>query len=869
MSVFEIAAMSVGISCLFLTLVALIFGNNKLHRLLLFFNLAVTVWGFGLYLMSSAGSAEEAKAAWKFALMGGIFVAPSFFHMISVYCNSHSPKLKLFAYAQAFIFFPAIAIKDLVVSDIRQVFGLPLVDPNAFFTLLIVIYVFFVILSFAKLIRFTGNVKGRERTLALYNIVGFLIGFTGASTIFLPIFGLDLFFPTGNFGIPIYAFILTYAILRHQLMDIHLVFKRTIVYSISTALITSLFVALVLVLTRFFSIIAGIDSFYVTIFAALVIATIFHPLKSSVASYVEKFFFRSNQDHSQIIKDASNKLAAVSPLEIKSTYYNSITNALEVKNSCLLTSSNGHFKPIYSNFDTPSSNHQSDVNNLVISNNSCLVKEIKNSKKIIRTINLFLNIKPDHVYKIKNELRPYNCEIVVPVFIGNILTDLLIIGEKHSGDLFYEEDINLIQTLTNQASISLKNASLYVELKSQLIEKTKEINERKKIEEEKEKLQYQLQQTQKIEAVGQLAGGIAHDFNNILSVILGYCDIVLESLPPENEHIKDMRLIKESGEKAASLTRQLLAFSRKQVLEMQVVKLNSLIDNISQMLRRMITEDIDLEVNLDASLQNVFADQSQLEQVLMNLTINARDAMPNGGKLIITTSNVTLDDDIMIYHDEVKPGHYTMFTISDSGTGMTSEVQERIFEPFFTTKEEGKGTGLGLATVYGIVKQHNGYVYVYSEPSLGTTFKIYLPAIHEISSTVIENIVTDRPHGTETILVVEDDVLLRNYILTVLKKLGYSTIEAGNGEEALKISYQHEENIHLLLTDVIMPGMNGKELTDLISQDRPNMKILYMSGYTDDVIAHHGVLEDGINFIQKPVTMGNLSGTIRNVIDSQ
>jgi len=325
-------------------------------------------------------------------------------------------------------------------------------------------------------------------------------------------------------------------------------------------------------------------------------------------------------------------------------------------------------------------------------------------------------------------------------------------------------------------------------------------------------------------------------------------------------------LIRESGEKAAALTRQLLAFSRKQVLEMQVVNVNSLIENMTKMLGRIIGEDIELEFKINTSIKKIFADPSQLEQVLMNLAINARDVMPRGGRFMIETTDIEFGDEIVSYHEEVKPGRYTMVAISDTGYGMTPEIRERIFEPFFTTKEKGKGTGLGLATVYGIVKQHNGYIYVYSEQGKGTTFKIYFPAMHGELKQAVEETDVHKPKGTETVLVVEDEPFLRKYLVDVLEPLGYKLLAAANGEEALDIGTDFVGDIHVLLTDVVLPGINGRELADKMSKNKSNMKVIFMSGYTDDVIAQHGVLEAGVNFLQKPVDSRKLAIKIREVL---
>lgn len=390
---------------------------------------------------------------------------------------------------------------------------------------------------------------------------------------------------------------------------------------------------------------------------------------------------------------------------------------------------------------------------------------------------------------------------------------------------------------------------------------------RKQIAEEQEMLQAQLIQSQKMESIGRLAGGIAHDFNNILSVILGYCDLIIEQVPAGSLVAEDMLVIKDSGEKGTALTRQLLAFSRKQVLKTREVNLDSLIENMTKMLGRIIGEDIELKIKQNTSTKRTFADPAQIEQVLMNLVVNARDAMLKGGHLMIETSDIELGPGTMSHHEEMLHGRYAVVSISDTGIGMTSETQKRIFEPFFTTKEGGKGTGLGLATVYGIVKQHHGYIYVYSEPDKGSTFKIYLPMAEDEPLKSKEETSQVKPKGTETLLVVEDDRSILKMISKILIPLGYTFLEAANGQEALDISFAYEGDIDLLLTDIIMPGMNGLALAKKLQVVRPAMKVAFMPGYTHDVIDQYDVPESGITLIQKPLDPLKLANKLREILN--
>ena len=388
---------------------------------------------------------------------------------------------------------------------------------------------------------------------------------------------------------------------------------------------------------------------------------------------------------------------------------------------------------------------------------------------------------------------------------------------------------------------------------------------------ERRALEQQLRQSQKMEAIGRLAGGIAHDFNNLLMVISGYSEFLLERLGPDPALRGPAKEISTAAERATSLTRQLLAFSRKQMLAPKVLDLNAVVTENLKMLTRLIGEDIDLVMIPGAELGAVKADPGQIEQVILNLAVNARDAMPHGGRLTIETSNVALDEAYARLHAPAQPGDYTMLAISDTGVGMDSDTQSHIFEPFFTTKGP-KGTGLGLSTVYGIVKQSGGYIWVYSEPGKGTSFKIYMPHVTVEEVAVVEQpaaAATDAPAEAprETVLVVEDEVNLRRLTRQFLENQGYTVLEAADGAAAVQICVAHQGIIHPLLTDVIMPGMNGRELAQRVSEIRPNMKVLYMSGYTENAIGHNGTLDAGITLLQKPFTLHALKAKVREVLD--
>jgi len=381
-------------------------------------------------------------------------------------------------------------------------------------------------------------------------------------------------------------------------------------------------------------------------------------------------------------------------------------------------------------------------------------------------------------------------------------------------------------------------------------------------------LEAQLAQAQKMEAIGRLAGGVAHDFNNLLTVILSYSDLLLEDLPAESSDREDVTQIRKAAQGASELTRQLLAFSRQQVLLPKVVDINASVSGIERLLTRVLREDIKLACTLASDAGMIRVDPGQLEQVIMNLAVNARDAMPGGGLLTIETANVDLDADYLRAHPMAKPGPYVMLAVTDTGMGMDAATQARIFEPFFTTKDVGKGTGLGLATVQGIVQQSGGFIWVYSEPDHGTVFKIYLPRVDEApSQEAVTN--ADDVRGTETILIAEDVPAVRAVTREMLKRYGYHVLEAADGLTALQVAADYKETIHLLLTDVVMPDLSGRDLAERFRMLRPAMRVVFMSGYTDDAIVRHGILQEGIAYLQKPFTPVSLAKKVRVVLGAR
>jgi PAS domain S-box-containing protein len=452
------------------------------------------------------------------------------------------------------------------------------------------------------------------------------------------------------------------------------------------------------------------------------------------------------------------------------------------------------------------------------------------------------------------ELRARLAEVRADVDRGANVDSLIVPAMRKDGSRF-EMSVRVSRLL--DADGQVQGASVVV----------RDISAQRNAETALRRAEEQLRQAQRLESVGRLAGGVAHDFNNLLTVILSYADMALAGPGLADGLRDDLDQIRGAGQRAAALTRQLLAFSRKQILQPRTLDLNETVTSVEKMLGRALGEDVELKVVTSSPLGKVFADPGQIEQVLMNLAVNARDAMPDGGALVIETSDVVLDERYTSEHFEVAPGPYVRVVVTDDGTGIDPAALPRIFEPFFTTKEQGKGTGLGLSTVFGIVKQSGGHVSVSSSLGVGTTFEVYLPRTDRVA--VVEP-VAPAPRdvrGTETVLLVEDDPGVRSAMLSILRSRGYVVLEARNGGEALLACRQHRESIDLLITDVVMPGMNGAKVAERVKEMRPGLKVLFVSGYTDDTVVHHGVLDPGVHLLAKPLTPDAVARKVREVLD--
>jgi two-component system cell cycle sensor histidine kinase/response regulator CckA len=490
---------------------------------------------------------------------------------------------------------------------------------------------------------------------------------------------------------------------------------------------------------------------------------------------------------------------------------------------------------------------------------------------VLRTNQQLVLSDPDPeviISKMRAELQPIARSIGVRTMIlspvrshGTAIGVLSVVRHGPDAEPLDELDADLAQCLAENAGMAIANARLFADAQ-------REIADRRRAESQLRRTEEQLRHAQKMDAIGRLAGSIAHDFNNVLSVILSYTSLLLADLKAIDPMRNDIEQIKLAAERAADLTRQLLAFSRQQVMEPKIVDLNVIVKGMDRMLKRLLGEDIEMAFKPKQSLRLVKVDPGQIEQVIMNLVINAKDAMPGGGQLTIETADVDLDESYVFQHLGSLKGSHAVLIVSDTGVGMDQAVQPRIFEPFFTTKPKGKGTGLGLSTVFGIVQQSGGNVWVYSEPGKGTTFKVYLP---EAKGDLVSRVPAAAPvklEGNETILLAEDADQVRGIAHTILERYGYSVLVAKNAGEALLACENHKGKIHLLLTDVVMPQMSGHQLAERLGAARPEMKVLYMSGYTEKSVVQHGILDSGIDYLQKPFTPEMLARRVREILDA-
>ncbi len=769
MNLFAISGLSVGIPCVILAAITFAFGRTRLHRCLMNFNLIVSVWGFGLFLAGIADSHEKALFAWQIAHAGGFFVGPAFYHFASVFTGDHKKKLLVFSYVQAGICVLFTFGTDLVLNKTRYVYGLHYIQTTPFHITGLAAYLTFVCISYWKLIAFLPQTHGHKRQQTQYIIFGFMFGFTGATTTFLPMFGIDLLYPFGNFGITVYSIIVTYAILRHNLLDIHLAFRRGLAYSLSAGILTGLFIVLVLTLTRLFSFFTGIDSSTISAVSALAIALMFKPLKNRIQLLIDKLFNKTAIDYYAVIREVSNELASSINLKhICAFIADTAFSTFKLKNTCLLAANADHYEPMYvrlhsegagshdnhpSTYSRPgllsydfSKGPDSENAGIHLKNGSHLIRILKDRKKSIALDESEDDKSGEMTDIISCELAPFQGKVAVPIFVDNRLAFLLVLGEKLSGDVFSAGDMSMLDTLANQAAISLKNALLYDNLEMRVEERTRELGNAYS---DLKATQSQMLQREKMASIGQLAAGVAHEINNPTGFILSnlgtlskYTDKMIEYINAQTEAIASLKvedisnelrqkrqklkldyvlqdikeLVRESvdgADRIKKIVQNLKSFSRVDEAEYKPADINECIESTLNIVWNELKYNSTVEKEY-GSIPLTKCYPHQLNQVFMNLLVNAAHAIEKQGLITIKTWNG--DGSINI-------------SISDTGCGIPEDKMGRIFEPFFTTKEVGKGTGLGLSISYDILKKHNGQIIAESKVGKGTTFTVKIPLI--------------------------------------------------------------------------------------------------------------------------------------------
>ncbi len=696
MNLFSIAGLSCTISCSILSLLSIFFGKSKLHRLLLFFNIVVAFWGYGLFLVGIANTEQEAIFGWKIAHLGGFFIGTLFYHIVCVFCGIQRRRLIYFAYLQAFIFNLLSFSTKHLFSKTRFVFEIYYNDVTPLLVLGIMSYLFLVILSYYELIRFLKTTRGFKRTQTLYIIFGFMIGFVGGTSTFLPEFRIDILYPFGNLGITLYCLIVSYSILRYRLMDIHVVFKKSMVYSLSAGILTSFFVVIVIFMTKFLSNMAGMNSFTITVIAAITIAILFNPLKNRVQRLIDRFFYKRTYDYYETVSRISRNLASMFDVnEVFKFIGDTISEVLGLKNIYLLAAlPGGVYEVVYHKSQKAKSKKfkaesKNDEKVMKMNNYSGIVKFCKRSEDILIKDELPAfeeKFGPEIVDKIKGELNPFHGEAVVPVFVDGKLSLLMILGEKLSGDMFTSEDVNLFTTISNQTAIAIKNAGLY-----------------------KDKVD-----SDRLASIGMMSATFAHEIRNPLTSLKTFAQLMPEKYKDAEFRDTFSKIVEGEIEKIDGLICDLLDFStEKKSARMNNFNLVTLVDETLDYVKGKLgfeKSNIAIEKDYKKNEIHMSGDATKLKQAFVNVITNGCQAMNGNGILTVEINQNSRNVDVKI---------------KDIGNGIHPDDILKIFDPFITTKE--KGVGLGLAISKRIIEDHNGKITVRSELSKGSTFTISLP----------------------------------------------------------------------------------------------------------------------------------------------
>lgn len=697
MNLFAISGLTCGIATAILALVALLLGKTTIHRILALFNISVSIWGFGCFMAGIATTESAAIHGWRFGQTGGIFIAVFFYHIISIFCGLQRRFLLASIYIWGLSFLYFCFNTNLLFDKTRFIYDVYYNDATWLYASLVASWLFIVSLSFFEILRFFPKTKGVKRTQTLYLIIGFLTGFLGGASTLIPMFRVNLP-PFGNFTIPVYCFISTYAILRYHLLDINIVIKKTMVYSLSTGILTSLFVVFILGLTKLLSDYAGVSSFAIYILSAFIITFLFNPLKNRIQTIIDKIFYKTTYDYYTVIQNVSHKLAlAINKSDIYSFVADTVFSTLKTKNACFLTAENNFFEANYfidSEKKPPAKDSFRDgilMPPYKIPKDSELIKLFEKKNEIIIREELPNIIREDESKVISEILSPLNAEVAVPIFIDNKLAHLLLIGEKLSGDIFSDEDVKLLDTIATQATIAIKKAALYDE----------------KI------------QSERLASIGMMSATLAHEIKNPLASIKIFTQLVPDKHNELEFRETFVRIVSSEIERIDGLVTELLDFSKQVPIKTSKVSGQKLCDNIIELIEKNFEKNnIKILKKYNGSF-NIAGDPARLKQAFLNIFINSQQAMDSGGTLEVELSS---------------QNNFVNISISDNGKGIPESVIDKIFDPFFTTKE--RGAGLGLALSKKIIVEHGGTIEVKSTDSNGTMFLIALPFFKQTEGEV-------------------------------------------------------------------------------------------------------------------------------------
>lgn len=816
--------------------------------------LCMIIWSFASFMMHIDVGVMN-MLFWNRLLVVGATGAPiSFFGFVAAFLRRKETALL------------AVGVALYLIIQIANVLGYVVVDAfvadgliyNRYGPGLAIVgasWAFFLGYSAYSIVRgyeTTKDVLYRARIRYLLLVVAAIFAGSLTNTTNLQVYPVDIAFNTVS------ALLITYAIVRHQLLDISVVVRKGMLYSIPTVTIGAGYFLLISLTTNVFQQITSAQMIVLSFVAALVAALVAEPLRVRGQLWVDRLFFREKYDSSLMLQRLSHTAASVLDFDrLTRMILDEVAETMHVGKLALFIRQDGGGE-----FRLAAQRGLELERGFAIRADHPVVQWLTGHDHALMRNDLDLMPRFRSLWaQERRDLERIGAELLLPLHAREEMVGIFAVGAKLSEEPYSPDDQLTLHTLASQTAMAIENARLYSAAQQELAE-------RKRAEEERNQMQAQLLQAQKMEAVGRLAGGVAHDFNNLLTAIISYSDFLLNRLDTTDRRRGDVEEIKRAGERAAALTRQLLAFSRRQMLQPQVLHLNDVVLDIGKMLRRLIGEDIKLTVALDPALETVRVDPSQLEQVILNLAINARDAMPDGGALTIRTENVTVDESQARLVPEARPGRFVCLSVEDTGAGISVEIREHLFEPFFTTKEQGKGTGLGLAVVHGVISQHGGWVVVDSVPGQGARFHVYLPVVAAASSNgdAIELALDPLCGHGERVLLVEDESSVRDAISRALEENGYTILAAANAAEALELYEREQGRFDLLLSDVVLPGQSGVQLAEELLARKPGLRVLLTSGYADREPLRNAIRQKDFRFLQKPYDVAGLLHAVHETI---